>query len=161
MFTKTKKSGGERESSSLTESSVIGPTLQFIGGRLSSGEDLIIEGVVEGTIDHQSHHLRIGSNGKVKADIHAGVIIVEGKLEGNMKGDEAVEICSTARVIGDIIAPRVSIADGATFEGHIKTSQESLTPDLSGVDQSDPLTDFAGHLGVYARRRAASKKNDG
>jgi cytoskeletal protein CcmA (bactofilin family) len=161
MFTKVNKSKvKKKELNASTGPSVIGPTLQFIGGQLSSGEDLIIEGVVEGVIDHQSHHLRIGQSGKVKADVHAGVIIVEGKLEGNMKGDEAVEICSTAHVIGDIVAPRVSIADGANFEGHIKTSHESLAKNLSDVGESEALTDFAGHIGVYARRRAAAEKND-
>ena len=133
-------------------SSVLGPTLQFIGGQLSSDEDLIIEGTVEGTVAHQSHQLMIGKSGKVKADVHARVIIIEGKLEGNMRGDEAVHIRSTARVNGDIISPRISIEDGASFEGLIKTGEKTVKAEVKPVDKKDPrLADFAGSIGVRAR----------
>ena len=157
MFDKTKTSTAQKKSTPPIGSSVIGPTLQFVGGRLSSDEDLIIEGTVEGTIAHQSHQLTIGENGKVKADVHARIIIVEGMLEGNMQGDEAVHIRSTARVIGDVVSPRISIADGASFEGVVKTSPKSLTTELRGVEKHGRLTEFAGGVGVHARRKGDSE----
>ena len=63
--------------------SVIGPTLVF-KGELSADEDLVIEGDIEGTIDHHKKHLTIGKQGRVKADIHASSVIVEGKLIGDI-----------------------------------------------------------------------------
>lgn len=167
MFNKTKSSKTQSKATPSIGSSVIGPTLQFIGGQLTSDEDLVIEGTVEGTIAHQSHHLRIGETGRVKADVHARVIIVEGTIEGNMRGDEAVQICSTARVIGDIVSPRVSIADGASFEGLIKTSPESVAAaSRDEKKRGAQLTDFAGSIGVRARKQerpnepAESSRND-
>ena len=151
MFNKTTTPTTQKEIEPSIGSSVIGPTLQFIGGQLSSDEDLIIEGTVEGTIAHQSHQLMIGKTGKVKADVHARVIIIEGALEGNMQGDEAVHIRSTARVAGDIISPRVSIEDGASFEGLIKTSEKSRTAELREVDKNSRLAEFTGSVGVRAR----------
>jgi cytoskeletal protein CcmA (bactofilin family) len=105
--------------------SVLGPTLTFRGGELSSDEDLIIEGTVEGKIAHQSHHLTIGKNGRVKADVRARLITVYGTVEGDLHGDEGVQITASARVIGNVVAPRVSLESGARFEGSITTKEDS------------------------------------
>lgn len=101
--------------------SVLGPTLTFKGGELSSDEDLIIEGTVEGRIAHQSHQLTIGKQGRVKADIRARVITVYGSVEGDLQGDEGVHIAASGRVIGNVTAPRVSLENGANFQGSIST----------------------------------------
>jgi cytoskeletal protein CcmA (bactofilin family) len=103
--------------------SVLGPTLTFRGGELSVDEDLIIEGTVEGKIAHQNHHLTIGKNGRVKADVKARLITVYGTIEGNLHGDEGVQVMASARVVGNVVAPRVSIETGARFEGSITTKE--------------------------------------
>lgn len=103
--------------------SVLGPTLTFRGGELSVDEDLIIEGTVEGKIAHQNHHLTIGKNGRVKADVKARLITVYGTIEGNLQGDEGVQVMASARVTGNVVAPRVSIETGARFEGSITTKE--------------------------------------
>jgi cytoskeletal protein CcmA (bactofilin family) len=105
--------------------SVLGPTLTFRGGELSSDEDLIIEGTVEGKIAHQSHHLTIGKSGKVKANVRARLITVYGTVEGDLHGDEGVQITATAHVIGNVVAPRVSLEAGARFEGSITTKDDA------------------------------------
>jgi cytoskeletal protein CcmA (bactofilin family) len=104
--------------------SVLGPTLTFRGGELSSDEDLIIEGTVEGKIAHQNHHLTIGKQGRVKADVKARLITVYGTIEGDLQGDEGVHISATARVVGNVVAPRISIESGARFEGSITTKDD-------------------------------------
>jgi cytoskeletal protein CcmA (bactofilin family) len=105
--------------------SVLGPTLTFRGGELSSDEDLIIEGTVEGKIAHQSHHLTIGKNGRVKANVRARLITVYGTVEGDLHGDEAVQITASARVTGNVVSPRVSLEPGARFEGSITTKDDA------------------------------------
>ena len=117
--------------------SVLGPTLTFRGGELSSDEDLIIEGTVEGKIAHQSHHLTIGKSGRVKADVRARLITVYGTVEGDLHGDEGVQITATARVIGNVVAPRVSLESGATFQGSITTKDDSGT--RTAVAETPPL----------------------
>jgi cytoskeletal protein CcmA (bactofilin family) len=148
MFNKTKERVAPGIKRSSRGQSVLGPTLTFKGGELSSDEDLIIEGTVEGRIAHQSHQLTIGKSGRVKADVHARIIIVEGTIEGNLRGDEAVYIGRTARVVGNVTSPRVSMEDGATFDGSLKTSQASPT---AVPDEQARLATLTGGIGFRAR----------
>jgi cytoskeletal protein CcmA (bactofilin family) len=101
--------------------SVIGPTLRF-KGELSAKEDLVIEGYVEGRIAHQDKDLTIGENGKVKADIHANVVDILGEVEGDVRGDKIVRLKASAKVDGNIRAPRLVLEDGAFFTGSIEMS---------------------------------------
>jgi len=98
--------------------SVIGPTLAF-KGELSADEDLIIEGSIEGTIAHHKKHLTIGKQGRVKADIHASSVIVEGQLVGDIYSEEIVSLASGSDVKGDIKCGRIVMEDGARFKGKI------------------------------------------
>ena len=97
--------------------SVLGPTLRF-KGELLADEDLLIQGQVEGSIDH-SQSLTIGTEGSVKGNIRARTVTVDGTVEGDVHGVESVTIRETARVRGNIFAPRVGLADGAKFTGRI------------------------------------------
>ncbi len=98
--------------------SVIGPTLIFKGD-LVADEDLVIEGQIEGTIAHHKKNLTVGKQGRVKADLHASSIIIEGELVGDMHGDEVVSLANGADVTGNIFCRRVVIKDGAKFKGRI------------------------------------------
>lgn len=98
--------------------SVIGPTLIF-KGELSADEDLVIEGHIEGTIAHHKKHLTIGKQGRVKADIHASSVIVEGRLVGDIHSEGIVSLASGADVSGNIFCGRIVMQDGARFKGRI------------------------------------------
>ena len=98
--------------------SVIGPTLEF-KGELQADEDLVIEGQVEGTIAHHNKRLTVGKQGRVRADIDASSVIVEGQLVGDIHGDEVVSLASGAEVTGNIFCGRIVIEDGARFNGKI------------------------------------------
>ncbi len=100
--------------------SVIGPTLVF-KGELSADEDLVIEGNIEGRIAHHKKHLTIGKKGRVKADIHASSVIVEGTLIGDIHSDGIVSLARGADVEGDIFCGRIIMEDGARFKGKIDT----------------------------------------
>ncbi|HEX3846174.1 MAG TPA: polymer-forming cytoskeletal protein [Steroidobacteraceae bacterium] len=97
--------------------SVLGPTLSFKGD-LAADEDLLIQGRIEGSIAH-TQRLTVGPQGSVKANIHAQLIIVEGTVDGDLRADKSVLVKSTATVCGNIVAPSVSIAEGASFSGSI------------------------------------------
>jgi cytoskeletal protein CcmA (bactofilin family) len=90
-----------------------------IKGELSGSEDLTIEGQVEGKIELRQNVLTIGPNGKIKAQIFAKALVVQGEVHGNVSATERVDIRETGSVDGDVSAPRVSIADGAHFRGSI------------------------------------------
>ena len=87
---------------------------------MTGDEDLIIQGHVEGTVNLKGHNVTISQSAKVKADIEANQIIVEGELSGDMCGDEKVIIRETGNVYGNIVAPRVTLEDGAMFKGSIE-----------------------------------------
>jgi cytoskeletal protein CcmA (bactofilin family) len=90
-----------------------------IKGELSGSEDLTIEGHVDGKIELKDYVLTIGPNGKIKAQVFAKALIVEGEVHGNISATEKVEIRDGGSVDGDIISPRVAIADGAHFRGSV------------------------------------------
>jgi len=90
-----------------------------ISGQLSGSEDLVIEGHVDGKIELRNHVLTIGSNGRITAQVAAKAIIVFGHVTGNLTATEKVEIRESGSVEGDIVAPRVAIADGSNFRGSI------------------------------------------
>jgi cytoskeletal protein CcmA (bactofilin family) len=87
-------------------------------GELAADEDLLLQGQVEGSIEH-SQSLTIGTDGGVKGNIRARVVIIDGTVEGDVHGLESVTVRETARVRGNIFAPRVGLADGAKFTGRI------------------------------------------
>ena len=108
-----------RSKTSQTDVVAIGATIH-IKGDVTGDEDLIIQGHVEGTVNLKGHNVTISQSAKVKADIEANQIIVEGELSGDMCGDEKVIIRETGNVYGNIVAPRVTLEDGAMFKGSIE-----------------------------------------
>lgn len=90
-----------------------------VKGELSGSEDLTIDGVVEGTIALKQNVLTIGPSGKIKAQIVAKAVVIQGEVRGNINATERVDVRDTGSVDGDVVAPRVAIADGAHFRGSI------------------------------------------
>jgi cytoskeletal protein CcmA (bactofilin family) len=99
-----------------------------IKGELNGSEDLTIEGQVEGKIELRQNVLTIGPNGKIKAQVFAKAVIVLGEVTGNVSASEKVDIRDDGSVDGDIIAPRVAIADGAHFRGSIDMQRTPAPP---------------------------------
>ncbi len=96
-----------------------------IKGELNGSEDLTIEGQVEGTIQLRDHVLTIGPNGKIKAQVFAKSVIVLGEVTGNVTASEKVDIRDKGSVDGDIISPRVAIAEGAHFRGSVDMQRKA------------------------------------
>src|SRR3954447_238897 len=96
-----------------------------IKGELNGSEDLTIEGQVEGTIQLRDHILTIGANGKIKAQVFAKAVIVLGEVTGNVTASEKVEIRDNGSVDGDIVSPRVAIAEGAHFRGSVDMQRKA------------------------------------
>ena len=99
-----------------------------IKGEFNGSEDLTIEGQVEGKIELKDHILTIGPNGKIKAQVFTKALIVLGEVHGNVTATEKVEIRDGGSVDGDIIAPRVAIADGAHFRGSVDMQRRAGQP---------------------------------
>ena len=96
-----------------------------IKGELNGSEDLTIEGHVEGTIQLREHVLTIGPNGKIKAQVFAKSVIVLGEVTGNVTASDKVDIRDNGSVDGDIVSPRVAIAEGAHFRGSVDMQRKA------------------------------------
>jgi len=97
----------------------------IIKGELSGSEDLTIEGQVEGQVALTQHVLTIGRHGRIRARVLAKIVVVLGEVVGNIQASDKVIIRDSGAVEGDIIAPRVVIAEGARFRGKIDMQRES------------------------------------
>jgi cytoskeletal protein CcmA (bactofilin family) len=100
-----------------------GPTACVVGanitvkGEITGDEDVLVEGTVEGQI-RITRELRVGPRGKVKASVTAQSVVVSGELVGDCEATGRVEIQATGRLMGDIRAPKIVIAEGAVFRGN-------------------------------------------
>lgn len=90
-----------------------------IKGTVSGDEDLVIQGRVEGTIDLGKNEVTVGESGRVAADIIAKTVRIDGEVTGDVSGGEKVIISKSGNVRGNIVAPRVTLEDGAVFKGSI------------------------------------------
>src|SRR6185436_6978069 len=120
------ESSPPRSSSAPTgrDAAVIGPSIH-IDGDVRGEEDLLIEGEVGGTVQLKNNSLTIGPNGKVRADVYAHSIYVDGFVEGDLFGAERVHIRKSAQVKGNVTSPRVSVEDGAKFKGAIEMDPQA------------------------------------
>ena len=98
-----------------------------IKGELNGSEDLTIEGQVEGTIQLRDHVLTIGPNGRIKAEVFAKAVIVLGEVIGNITASEKIDMRDNGSVDGDIVSPRVAIAEGAHFRGSVDMQRQGAS----------------------------------
>lgn len=115
--------GGRRETPGGRQA-IIGESIT-IEGELTGDEDLTIQGHVDGSVDLDDHAVTVGPEGRVEADITARVITVEGKVVGDLDADDQIVLRGSARVEGDISAPRVNLEDGSYFRGSVDMGDAS------------------------------------
>jgi cytoskeletal protein CcmA (bactofilin family) len=130
-------SGSERVVRGSREEAIIGPSIT-IRGDVTGDEDLTIQGRIEGTVTLKQHNVSVGPEGKVDASIHARMVTVEGEVKGDLHGQEQVVLRKTARVQGNIQAPRVTLEDGARFRGGIDMGEAAAGADRSAVPRREP-----------------------
>jgi len=106
----------------------IGKSVQ-IRGEVKGSEDLLVDGVVEGTITLSESRLTVGPNARVKANVSARDVVVVGSLDGDILASGRVELRAGANLVGDIRAARLSIEENAMFSGKVDLAQ----PGAQGV----------------------------
>src|SRR5512145_3137437 len=127
-----------------------------IKGELNGSEDLTIEGQVEGKIELKDHVLTIGPNGKIKAQVLAKSVIVLGEVNGNVTATEKVDIRDGGSVDGDIISPRVAIAEGAHFRGTVDMQRKGAQPGQQKGSQSEKAQPTASASAAAPQASAAA-----
>ena len=89
-----------------------------IDGTVSGTGEIIVNGYVHGQIEGAGT-IHVAEDGRVEATVHATNVVVAGQVTGNVTADERIELEQSARVNGDITAPRILIRDGAAFRGQV------------------------------------------
>ena len=117
-------------SSGASTSTYLAPGAK-IQGEISGKTEVVIDGELEGQVK-LNQLVTVGSQGVVKGEIHAQAVRVSGKVVGNIVGHDRVEVMATGTVEGDIVAPRVTVADGAFLKGKVEMTSTSGGEKSSG-----------------------------
>lgn len=113
-----RSSAATTSSSGVRSAAHIGKSLH-LKGEITGREDLLIDGEVEGTVVLEENNLTIGPNGNVHANVKAKSLTVMGRINGNVRCSERVEIRRSGLLEGDLSTARIVIEDGAVFRGSI------------------------------------------
>jgi cytoskeletal protein CcmA (bactofilin family) len=101
-----------------TTTAKLGKSVRIVG-QISSSQDLYVDGDLDGSIDAPGHTVTVGPDGSVRANIKAAIVVVIGKLQGNIDAGDKTEIRQNARLEGDVRTPSIVVEDGAYFKGGI------------------------------------------
>ena len=112
----SKKEGKSKPSHETN--TVIGSDVVF-NGELVARSNIHIHGTFEGTIARDTNNVIVGEQGRVKALVHARSVRIQGQVDGDIYGDEIVELMSGSRVNGNIFCTCVRIEKGAIFNGTV------------------------------------------
>lgn len=96
-----------------------------IKGEMTGSEDILIEGRFEGKISFPGHLVTIGAQAKISAEVAAKAVIIQGSLTGNVTASERFEIRSGGCMDGDLISPKVVMAEGSEFCGRVDMRRAS------------------------------------
>lgn len=91
-----------------------------VRGEVHSGEDLVIEGRVEGPIWNDGSAVTIAADAMVAGDIVAREIRILGTVDGTLIASDAIQLQPTARVSGRVLASAFSLSEGAVFNGTVQ-----------------------------------------
>jgi cytoskeletal protein CcmA (bactofilin family) len=106
-----------------------------IRGDLSGEEDLVLDGRIEGRVELPEHHLTIGPNGQVEAELSAKEVTIDGHVTGNVTATDRLEIRESGRLEGDVVAPRLLIQEGAELNGKVSMK----APAAAAVKRPQPV----------------------
>ena len=100
-------------------------------GELTFEETFRIDGRFEGKI-RSGAELILGDSADVDAEIEVGRLSVNGKLQGNVKATERIELLAKARVYGTLASPLLKVEEGAFFQGNCQMAEKSKVVELKG-----------------------------
>ncbi len=117
-----------------------------IRGSIRGATDLVVHGRIEGQVQ-LDRGLFVLPTGVVKADVVAESVVIQGVLVGNVVASQSVQIAAEGRLVGNVSAPRFSMAEGALYRGHVETDESALqelaTQQQAEVRQAAPARTVA------------------
>jgi len=109
-----------------------------INGEISSDEDLVVEGRIEGLILLRNASVTIGKQARVEADVRSARVTVNGRVKGNIAASERIELSPSAQVDGSLSANQVVLYEGATFNGRIDMDKRTIAARIAQYKATQP-----------------------
>ncbi len=112
---------------------ILGPDTTLLG-ELNTKGTVRIDGLLEGNLN--AEWVVVGENGSIRGDVVAKGMVIGGKITGNIRSSDLVEIKQKGEVVGEIYTTNLIIMEGAVFEGrsYMQRSREiecrTLEPEL-------------------------------
>ena len=122
---------------SFTEASHIGKSF-VIKGEVSGSENVYVAGEVEGSIELLDSNLTVGPEARIHADVQAGSIVVQGRVEGALYGIKRVDLKASAVLVGDVQTPLIAIEEGASLKGNVRVGKDIPTLPKKANDTVTP-----------------------
>jgi cytoskeletal protein CcmA (bactofilin family) len=132
-----KATSSKQTVSSKNETSYFGKNL-MIKGRVSGNGDIIILGGLDGEFNLRGR-VKVAQSAKIKGEVKADVISVNGSVQGSLVAKERIHLDKTARIEGQMTTPKLSISEGASFDGEISMNERLSKPSRS--EKRDPAPD--------------------
>ena len=98
-------------------STVIGAGIT-IEGEITTDEDVVVQGTVRGKLTAREG-VTVEHGGSVDADVTGGAMSISGAVTGNIVSSDRVDLQAGSKVVGNVKATRITIADGAQFKGNV------------------------------------------
>lgn len=140
-------------------SSCLGKSI-YVKGDIAAKEDLAINGKINGTISVKNNTLQIGETARIEGTTIAKIVILSGKLKGDIYASQRVIIKKTGHFLGNIYSPDVAIEDGALLKGNIDMEKDSalrqpqpISPQFEAINSKKPL------LALFSRNKASQRRN--
>lgn len=108
----------------MTMSAGIGQSIR-IKGEITAKEPFLIAGHVEGTVEVDGHTLTVAEGASLDATVTADMVVIQGKVNGEMSAASKIVVGATASIEGDYSAPVISIAEGATIQAKVATTKKA------------------------------------
>ncbi len=116
-FKKVNESRKDAKMANLTQDSEIKGTIKF-------GEAMRMDGNFDGELISDNGELVVGKTGNVKATIKVRSAVIEGRVNGNIKASDKVELKQSAHIFGDLQAKTLVIEEGVVFVGKCNVNPE-------------------------------------
>ena len=111
---------------SSTETTYFGKNLK-IKGNVSGEGNLIVLGSFAGEFEVKGQ-VKVSQGAEIKGDIKATSVAINGNFEGTVSASERILLDTTAAIKGRLVTPKISIQDGAVFDGELQMSRQTIQP---------------------------------
>ncbi len=126
-LTNDSKSGFKKENGSRKEAKMANLTSGTdLKGTIKFGETMRIDGNFEGELITDNGDLVVGKTGNVKANVKVRSAVIEGRVDGNIKVSDRVELKQDAHFIGDLQAKTLVMEKGVVFVGKCNINPEGV-----------------------------------